>query len=218
MNRQPASHFPHPTRQRGVVLIVALLVLVVTALAAVALVRSVDVATLVSGNLAFRQAAAQATDSGIETALRWLATTDSTALQTRDAAAAPFYFPNRNGGVVAPYAFDPSDNTHWGDFWASANNEVTYRELTADSQGNTVRYTVHRMCENPGDPGSAYCYTAGGVTAEGISNRIKEPGDLPCFNPNTGANLCTPTNPYYRITVMVSGPRGTATYAQAVVY
>ena len=59
---------------------------------------------------------------------------------------------------------------------------------------------------------------AGGVTAEGISNRIKEPGDLPCFNPNTGANLCTPANPFYRITVMVSGPRGTATYAQAVIY
>ena len=198
-------------------LIVALLVLVVTVLAAVALIRSVDVATLVSGNLAFRQAAVQATDAGVETALHWLATTDSTVLQTRNAATAPFYFPNRNGGVVAPHVFDPTDDL-WRDFWARANKEVLYHEMTTDSQGNTVRYTIHRMCENPGDPGNAFCYTAGGVTAEGISNRIKEPGDLPCFNPNTGQNLCSPTNPYYRITVMVSGPRGTATYAQAVIY
>jgi Tfp pilus assembly protein PilX len=201
-----------------VVLIVALLVLVVTVLAAVALVRSVDVATLVSGNLAFRQAAVQATDAGVETALRWLATqVDNTVLETRDAATAPFYFPNRNGGVTAPHVFDPTDDL-WRDFWAPVNSGVFYSELATDTQGNTVRYTIHRMCEIPGNPGNAFCFTAGGVTAEGISNRIKEPGDLPCFDPNTGKNLCTPTNPYYRITVMVSGPRGTATYAQAVIY
>jgi Tfp pilus assembly protein PilX len=209
------SHFRHRARQRGVVLIVALLVLVVTVLAAVALVRSVDVATLVSGNLAYRQAAAQAVDGGIEVARNWLMTRpNNTDLYARQA---PFYFPSRNGGVIDPHVFDPTDEL-WLDFWADANNEVLYRELDKDAQGNTVRYVVHRMCENPGDPGNAFCFVAGGVAAEGISNRIKEPGDLPCFNPNTGQNLCTPTNPYYRITVKVSGPRGTATYAQAVIY
>jgi Tfp pilus assembly protein PilX len=54
------------------VLIVALLVLVATILAAIALVRSVDVATLISGNLAFRQTGVQAADSGVEVARNFL--------------------------------------------------------------------------------------------------------------------------------------------------
>jgi len=216
MNHLSASHFPHHARQRGIVLIVALLVLVATVLAAVALVRSVDVATLVSGNVAFRQAAMQAADAGIEVGRQYLMTTDSTVLQTRVQATAPFYFPNRNGGVTGNHAFDPTDSA-WDAFWDDANNEVLFRELTQDN-GNTVRYTIHRMCENPGDPANAFCFTAGGITAEGISNRIKEPGDLPCFDPNTGLNRCSPTNPYYRITVKVIGPRNTVAYAQGVIY
>ena len=42
--------------QRGLVLFFALIALVAMSLAALALVRSVDTSTLISGNLAFRQA------------------------------------------------------------------------------------------------------------------------------------------------------------------
>jgi hypothetical protein len=105
LNRHPASSFPHPTRQRGVVLIVALLVLVVTVPAAVALVRSVDVATLVSGQSAFRLAAVQATDAGWRRVC-WLATrVDNTVLKRGIRRLRSFYFPNRNGGVTAPNVF-----------------------------------------------------------------------------------------------------------------
>ena len=225
MSKRPSSHFRPRSRQSGVVLIVALLVLVVTVLAAVALVRSVDVATLVAGNLAFRQAAVQATDKGVETALSNLMAVPSGLLWNRDGAARPWYWPMRNGGVPgANHVFDPTDPA-WNDYWADGNDGVLYSNVdpAPDAQGNRVRYAVHRMCENfndgvhSGDPGTSNCFSAKGSIAEGVSQRIREPGDPTCY-PSGTTNLCAPTNPYYRITVMVVGPRGTSTFAQAVIY
>ena len=52
--------------QQGVVSFIALVALVVMSLAAVALIRSVDTATLIAGNLAFKQAATASADAGVE--------------------------------------------------------------------------------------------------------------------------------------------------------
>jgi Tfp pilus assembly protein PilX len=192
------------------VLIVALLVLVATILAAIALVRSVDVATLISGNLAFRQAGMQAADNGVEVARNWLMNQTSIALQ--NVIPADKYFATWDGGITtASKVFDPK-TFDW---------ENSSKALPKDSQtGNTVQYVMHRMCQNTGDPALVItnCFTARGAKAEGVSNRIKEPGDFACFNPDTGENYCAGDNPYYRITVKVTGPRGTVTYAQAVIY
>src|SRR5450759_2125205 len=64
-----------PIKQRGVVLFIALMALVAMSLAAVALIRSVDTNTIIAGNLAFKQAATAAADSGLESAITWLAST-----------------------------------------------------------------------------------------------------------------------------------------------
>ncbi len=52
--------------ERGTALFVALIMLVAMSIAAVSLVRSVNTTVVVSGNLAFQQAALQAADYGIE--------------------------------------------------------------------------------------------------------------------------------------------------------
>ena len=54
MSRHRACHLSHPTRQHGVVLFIALIVMVALSLAAIALIRSVDTTNAVVGNLAFR--------------------------------------------------------------------------------------------------------------------------------------------------------------------
>jgi hypothetical protein len=54
------------------VLFIALLVMVALSLAGIALLRSADTATIVAGNLAFKQAAAAAVDRSIEQAVRAL--------------------------------------------------------------------------------------------------------------------------------------------------
>ena len=64
--RQPAS-------QQGMVLLIALVVLVAVMVAGIAMIRSVDTATLVAGNLAFEQAATHAADRGVEAAVARLA-------------------------------------------------------------------------------------------------------------------------------------------------
>ena len=58
-----------PEGQRGVILFVALIVMVIMSLAAIALVRSVDTANLVAGNQSFKQSALNATDLGVQAAM-----------------------------------------------------------------------------------------------------------------------------------------------------
>lgn len=80
------------TKQNGVVLFFSLIALVVMSLAAVALIRSVDTNTLISGNLAFKQSATISADAGLETALKWL-DTNQAVLDADDVA---------NGYYAAP--------------------------------------------------------------------------------------------------------------------
>ena len=65
-----------PRHQRGVVLVISLIVLVALTLAGIALVRSTDTANVIAGNMAFRMGALQAVDTGVETA--FTATTSDT--------------------------------------------------------------------------------------------------------------------------------------------
>ena len=56
-------------RQRGSVLLFTLIAVVAMTLAALLLIRSVDTNTLISGNLAFRQAATTSADAGVQFAV-----------------------------------------------------------------------------------------------------------------------------------------------------
>lgn len=54
-----------PQYQRGVVLLIALIVLVAMTLAGIGMMRSIDTTTLIAGNVAFKQTTIQAGDRGI---------------------------------------------------------------------------------------------------------------------------------------------------------
>lgn len=55
-----------PGRQRGVVLLIALIVLVAMTLAGIAMMRSVDTGIIITGNMAFKQTTIHAGDVGID--------------------------------------------------------------------------------------------------------------------------------------------------------
>jgi hypothetical protein len=172
--------------------------MVATILAAIALIASVDVATLISGNLAFRQSGVQASDSGVEAARKWLMLQPADNLETPQL---PSYFATFNGGAVG--VFDAATFN-----WA-ANSTA----LVADAAGNTVAYVVHRMCGNTGPPDKLTCVTAQTEgSSEGCSKLIRGGGETipPCGD--------TGFTPFYRITVRVAGPRATVTFVQAVIY
>ena len=74
------GRLPTPRSQRGTMLIIALIVLVAMTLAGIATMRSVDTATIMAGNLAFRQSALNAADQGIQTAFTNLKGLSATTL------------------------------------------------------------------------------------------------------------------------------------------
>lgn len=188
--------------QRGIVLIVALVVLVALTIAGIAMVRSVDTATLVAGNLAFQQAATHAADKGVEAALGMLAgkATDGT-LDTNDGT---------NGYFATLAAADkPIGNQSWQEFWHD-NLEAVAREApnSPDTFGNRIFYVVHRQCAfaKPAGAGGE-CVSSPAVISESTGNG----------QGSDDIRLKAATAVYYRITVRVAGPRRTESYVQSYV-
>lgn len=184
--------------QQGMVLLVALVVLVAIMVAATAMMRSVDTATLVSGNLAFQQAATNAADRGVEQAIAMLRQkrTDGT-LDANDPS----------NGYFAKLRTDEGDNPaagqSWEQFW-QANMRTVAFDAGEDAFNNQIWFVVHRICNAPAAPNmGGDCVASPRVMREGA-------GD-----PNIGAPpIVAATALYYRITVRVVGPRRTESYVQ----
>src|SRR5262245_9166425 len=123
-------------RQRGVVLFIALIVLVVMSLAGIALMRSVGTGVLIAGNLGVKQATTSAGDLGVEAGRDWLVKADPSAL-ANDAVAS---------GYISYWQLevDPSNppNSSW---WK--DNAVLVNVAGTPYKDYDVRYVVHRMCK-----------------------------------------------------------------------
>lgn len=186
--------------QRGAVLLVALIVVVLMLLAGVAVMRTVDSAAVFAGNLAFQQAATHSADTGIETAMSWLqANNENGVLYADDTTNG--YSANGNDPSRTPAA-----NQSWDDYWNQTLTSRT-RTLSTNSAGNTVSYVIDRLCRFAGAPGSgASCASVPDSSA--ASTNAEAAGRLQITNPSLV---------YYRITVRVDGPRNTVSYVQAVV-
>ncbi|WPB57650.1 hypothetical protein [Xylophilus sp. GOD-11R] len=203
-------------RQHGFSMIVALVALVVMALAAVSLMRTVSTATLVSGNLAFEQAAVTAADIGVEAAVVWLennsglASSGSATACSASVGATVLACNQLARGYIATRT-DPGASQSWGGLWDSlVSGGATPITLTDTKTDNTAAYLIQRMCTSVGDassaigcssaPSSAYC------------------GSSKATDSNAGAGNISCSSPtYYRITVKVTGPRNTTGYIQAMV-
>jgi len=187
-------------RQRGAVLFISLIVLVAMTLAGIAIMRSVDTATLIAGNLAFKQSTIQSSDNGVEQAYTWLVANRATLANTNLAS----------GYVSARPGADPD----WNDplTWASA---VT---LGADAAGNTASYLVHRLCNCQNTLYNAPCATgeAQQCALTTASSTPPPPGEGDSFSVGAPGYLEDPMV-YYRITVRTQGPRNTASYVQSMV-
>jgi Tfp pilus assembly protein PilX len=186
--------------QRGVVLFIALIVLVAMSLAGVALIRGVDTANLIAGNLAFRQGATHAADWGIEQARAWLNSQSTVTLYSDQPGVTNGggYWANMQSGLD----FTGSDPAKTDFDWSTA------ADLGTDANGNQVQWVVHRLCDLAGDPASRNCIRS---TTGGTSSGTKGGAAYGTFA------LAGTTQIYYRITTRVVGPRNTVTYVQVVV-
>ena len=200
-------------RQRGIVVIFALIALVAMTLASLALLRSVDTSTLISGNLAFKQAATTSGDSGIESAM--------TAIATRQSAAA-------NAGKTVYLSADYTLNVTSAStgYYSNADSALN---LTADAtwvpgtssayagttdNGNSIQYIVQRMCRAANQVLSTANCLFGGTPADTSGHATPLPPDI-CSGPGCPA---AGQAPQYRVTARVTGPRNSISYIQAMVY
>ena len=200
--------------ERGVVLFIALLVMVALSLAGIALIRSADTATIVAGNLAFKQAAESAVDRSIEQAIKALFDpTADPALSSpditdkkADLAAQNYYACVQNATgtgclpASAPIPEIPDVLTNTTKFAAAGLNAGL---VPVDAASNKSYYVIERMCANPGLPLGNNCNLSATSLGADAGTQHYE-------------GLVRPGDAYYRVTVRVEGPRNTVAYAQAI--
>jgi Tfp pilus assembly protein PilX len=188
-----------PKRQNGIALFIALIALVAMTLAAIGLMRSVDTANLIAGNIAFKQSATIGGDAGTEAAITWLSN-NASALTSNNTTNAGFgYFATKN---------DPTDN-NWPAYFDTLKTAGTVATLGIDdATGNTVSYVIHRMCAAAGDPALA---------ANGCVSTTTTAPDCSCHGTTCEPISCSGLQVYYRITARIDGPRNTTSYIQSLV-
>jgi len=202
MNTRTQNKVHFPSRERGVVLVIALIVLVAMTLVAIGTLRSVDTGNVVAGNLAFKQSTLNGTDQAVEAAYRYLATNLSGINLQNDNATSGYY------------SSTPAQEPNWTDsaVWAGA---VCMNSCAADANGNTGYYYIHRVCTEANTP-----YNGNGPS--GNANQCHM--TLPSGGATTGGSMRVGAdvyqgNPqlYYRITAKVIGPRNSVSIVQAVI-
>ena len=191
--------------QQGIVLFVALLVMVALAIAGVALMRSTDTATIVTGNLVLKQAASSAVDRGVERAINALWEALPALDRTQHAPGQNFYACIRGsaGGCMVANSIVPKIPDLLMDSNGCSGPGLASGLIANDDAGNRSCYVIERMCLNPGAAVAANCNLATGAFGA-------DPGTEHYIG------LIRPGDAFYRVTVRVEGPRNTVTYAQAV--
>ncbi len=197
------QQFNHQSGQRGVVLFVALIVLVVMSLAGIGLMRSVDTSTGIAGNLAFRASAVTSADASIELAMAFLEANRGSSVLNNDVAAQGYY-------AVADLSITGATNapSDWSRYdWAGRSRKIA----NADESGNTIQYVIERLCSKPNASNSVDNRCAKKVVqgSEDGANNSKGAGTPGNYSLNYLS---------FRITTMVTDPKGSATYIQVMSY
>jgi type IV pilus assembly protein PilX len=193
---------------------IALLVMVALSLAGIALIRSADTATIVAGNLAFKQAATSAVDRSVEQAIEALfdpvadMTTSDPVISNKTAnLLAQNYFAcvqAAAGGCLPANTPIPEVPTVMTTVARFASAGLNAGLVPVDAAGNRSYYVIERMCANPGAAVGSNCNLSNLALGADAGTQHYE-------------GLVRPGDAYYRVTVRVEGPRNTVQYAQAFV-
>ncbi len=201
-------------KQRGVALFFALISMLAIMLAAVALVRSVDTSTIISGNLAFQQAATASADSGTEAAITWLAATEAANVATNylTNTAHPFNNDAPTSGYYSSLNPALSLTTTTGTYikWDNTDSKL----VATDSSGNTTRYVIQRMCRTANVAVQNADCMLSTASQDNNGQNIQLPQEV-CKGAGCPA---AGQAPQIRVTSRTTGPRNALSYVQAYVY
>jgi Tfp pilus assembly protein PilX len=208
--KTPSAHGLGARAQRGAVLFVALIVLVAMTLASVALIRSVDTATLGAGNIAFKQSATQAAERAVAAAMAQfdpfsvpagffaIVVNANSHLDTRNYCAQ--LEPTDARGVPTVLAnFDPSNPT--ASKKACDNKALNTANQIVTATGERLNYVIERLCTVDGAPDQDRCNV----------EQVLPTGGTVGGGPHLGDTV-----PLYRVTVRADGPRRTVHFSQVI--
>lgn len=205
-------HIPS-RRQRGVVLAVVLVVLVVMMLGSVSLLNSVDTSALLSGNIGFKRDSINSAGGGLNKAFQTMKLANFRTYQDSIAACPP---PAGTGtacsaaGEWAKLNFYPrmlesdengvplviKNKTQFDSLFKIA--PITVNSVNGKG-GNEVRFLIERMCQTYGPSSKQNCV---------LSSDSPLGGDMWLDKPGSTAS------PLYRVTVRTDGVRNSQTYVQ----
>jgi Tfp pilus assembly protein PilX len=189
-------------RQRGVVLIFSLIVLLILAIGAVAVLRSVNSSLLSAGNLAFHRDLVNQAEEAVSTVMTEFKTngpplsTSPTTVSLQAANYSATTLPTNAQGVPLALLDNAAFALVATPGLVPAGNDIPGR--TADG---TIRYIIDRLCTNLGAASSPNCVQSTGLPTGGTANR------------NTA--VAPPSATVYRISVRVDGPRNTQAFLQS---
>jgi type IV pilus assembly protein PilX len=192
MNR---SSFASAVRQQGVVLIFSLIVLLILAIGAVAVLRSVNSSLLSAGNLAFHRDLVNQAEQAVSTVMTEFKTNAPplNGATIADLPAANYVstaLPTNAQGVPLVLLSNAG-------FAAVSSGANILPGATPDV---TIRYIIDRLCTNTGNANIINCVQSTGLPTGGTANH------------NTA--LAPPSATVYRISVRVDGPRNTQAFLQ----
>lgn len=196
-------------KQKGVVLLITLIMLVAMTLAAIALMRSVDTTNLVAGNLAFQQTSYHVADIGTEEAIAYLYTVPNIQC---DGTGVGLPCAQGYKSFHEPLLEPPTAGTTWDSFWNSlANNpNVGSVALSNPPTGYSGAFVIESLCASPGQ---LNCTIASSTTTI-TTPQGQDMGSTSISFQNQVVN----TNVhYYRITTRVEGPRNSVGYIQTMI-
>jgi type IV pilus assembly protein PilX len=209
--------------QRGVSLIFALIAVLVMLIAAVAIVRSFNTSLSQAGNLAFKRDLTNQSERAVQALFTQMSTlgalANETALTTdsRDANYSASLLATNAQGIPNALLNEglSTDTTNKNTFFGVG---VPARDIALSDPNGTsygrVRYVIDRLCTGPGSAatlGSSQC-----IYATSTDNNLTDSSRLISAERSTSGGVGATSQPVvYRLSILVTGTRGTQGFYQA---
>jgi|KBSSwiStaDraftv2_1062776.scaffolds.fasta_scaffold00598_21 Tfp pilus assembly protein PilX len=180
-----------PARERGVVLIFTLIVLLIMTIGAVALLRSMNTSLTSAGNLAFRHDLVNQGEQAISNVLQSVQTGALATGTTADVPSSNYYAAtlDTNAQGVPTVLLT-----------RTAPSGMTAGDITGATSDVKIRYVVDRLCNAAGAASAASC-------VQFVANPLGQKA-LPT------PGIPAPSATVYRLSVRVTGPRNTQIFLQ----
>ena len=140
------SHQRPREKQRGVVLFVTLVVLILMTLATLSVVRSMDTSNVIAGNFAFKESVTQISDRAITDAMNNLSTIATTpAASTGNTSIANRYFALRQTSLDAQGI---PTTINWNNVSCTDETGALVTNCNTDTGKYRVQYYIERQCDS----------------------------------------------------------------------